>query len=85
MLNLLEPSKFGSYDSFVEAYGDMQSAEQAEKLVELLRPYLLRRTKDDVNLGEQSKRTLLWASLVSSPLPRFSTACPCLVEDSIPA
>ena len=52
MLNLLEPKEFGSYDDFVESYGDMQSAEQAQKLVEVIRPYLLRRTKDDVNLGE---------------------------------
>lgn len=29
----------------------MQSADDAQRLVEQLRPHLLRRTKDDVNLG----------------------------------
>eukprot|EP00966_Prymnesium_polylepis_P123693 2860258-Prymnesium_polylepis.1 len=51
MLDLLEPGKFGSQEAFNASYGGMDSAEQAQGLVEQLRPYLLRRTKDDVDLG----------------------------------
>ena len=51
MLNFLDPSRFDDLDSFVAAYGDMQSAAQVRRLTDTLRPYLLRRTKADVDLG----------------------------------
>jgi len=51
MLDMLEPGAFGSQESFNESFGDMRSAEEAQLLVEKLRPHLLRRTKEDVNLG----------------------------------
>ena len=50
VLNLLDPASFGDSDAFEESYGDMHSAEQVGRLTALLRPYLLRRTKGDVDL-----------------------------------
>ncbi|EOD17057.1 Chromodomain helicase DNA binding protein, partial [Emiliania huxleyi CCMP1516] len=51
MLNVLDPARFDDADRFLASYGDLQSAEQVRALTELLRPYLLRRTKRDVDLG----------------------------------
>ena len=51
MLNLLDEAKFPSLEAFIELYGDMHSAEQVSALTQKLRPYLLRRTKADVDLG----------------------------------
>ncbi|KOO53197.1 myb domain-containing protein, partial [Chrysochromulina tobinii] len=51
ILNLLDAEGFPSLDTFLEQYGDMTSAAQVDALTERLRPYLLRRTKADVDLG----------------------------------
>ena len=48
LLNFIEPSKFYSESKFLAEYGDLSNAEQIEKLHLILRPYLLRRMKDDV-------------------------------------
>ena len=59
LLNFLDPRGFGSLDTFMEQYGDIQSAEQVQALSQALRPYLLRREKADVQLGLQPMEEVL--------------------------
>ena len=51
MLNMLDAERFASLDEFMSQFGDMTEATQVQGLTELLRPYLLRRVKADVDLG----------------------------------
>ncbi|DAZ97083.1 TPA: hypothetical protein N0F65_001267 [Lagenidium giganteum] len=48
LLNFIEPEKFPSQQVFYDEYGDLNSAEQVAALHEQLRPYMLRRVKEDV-------------------------------------
>jgi len=48
LLNILDPKQFNSYDSFSTEFGELKEATQVEKLQEILRPFLLRRLKEDV-------------------------------------
>ena len=70
LLNLLDPARFGDAEDFEERYGDMHSAEQVGRLTALLRPYLLRRTKGDVDLGLAPMRE----TLISVEITNFQKA-----------
>lgn len=48
ILNVVDRTKFGDREYFLERYGNMKSKEQLEELHSLLRPYILRRLKEDV-------------------------------------
>lgn len=48
LLNFIEPDKFPSQQEFYDEYGDLNTAEQVARLHEQLRPYMLRRVKEDV-------------------------------------
>ncbi|CAK4084669.1 unnamed protein product [Aphanomyces euteiches] len=48
LLNFIEPEKFPSQQEFYNMYGDLSSAEQVASLHEQLRPFMLRRVKEDV-------------------------------------
>jgi chromodomain-helicase-DNA-binding protein 7 len=48
LLNYIEPKKFASLDVFTEQFGELKNSEQVGELITLLRPYLLRRMKEDV-------------------------------------
>ena len=48
LLNFMDPDKFASADEFSESFGDLKKTKQVEQLHEVLRPYLLRRMKEDV-------------------------------------
>ncbi|KAI8909625.1 SNF2 family N-terminal domain-containing protein [Gorgonomyces haynaldii] len=48
LLNFLEPEKFASEKSFIDEYGNMNSAADVERLQSLLKPLMLRRLKEDV-------------------------------------
>jgi chromodomain-helicase-DNA-binding protein 7 len=48
LLNFIEPVKFYSSSKFLSEYGDLSNVEQIDKLHQVLRPYLLRRMKEDV-------------------------------------
>ncbi|OQR90058.1 chromodomain protein [Achlya hypogyna] len=48
LLNFIEPEKFPSQKLFYEQYGELNTAEQVASLHEQLRPYMLRRVKEDV-------------------------------------
>jgi chromodomain-helicase-DNA-binding protein 7 len=48
LLNFIEPTKFYSSSKFLAEYGELNNAEQIENLHTVLKPYLLRRMKEDV-------------------------------------
>ncbi|GJD12175.1 Chromodomain-helicase-DNA-binding protein 6 [Galdieria sulphuraria] len=48
LLNFLEPSKFSDESSFLSKFAEISDSETAEKFREMLRPYMLRRQKEDV-------------------------------------
>lgn len=48
LLNFIEPDKFPSQQEFYDEFGDLNTAEQVAQLHEQLRPYMLRRVKEDV-------------------------------------
>ncbi len=48
MLNVVDPAVFGDRDQFLACYGNMQSKETVDELHEIIRPYMLRRLKGDV-------------------------------------
>jgi SNF2 family DNA or RNA helicase len=71
MLHFLEPERFDDVDAFVTSYSDMQSAAQVQSLTDCLRPYLLRRTKGDVDLG----LTPMEETLISVDITNFQKRC----------
>ena len=48
LLNVIDPSTFASLSSFMQDFGDLKDLEQVERLQNLLKPYMLRRMKEDV-------------------------------------
>ena len=56
LLHFIDPRTFTDVDAFVAAFGDMRNASQVEKLDSVLKPYLLRRMKEDVAQNIPSKR-----------------------------
>ena len=48
ILHFLHPSKFASKSEFLNKFGNLKSSEQVKALHTLLRPYMLRRMKQDV-------------------------------------
>ena len=48
LLNFIEPNIFYSAEKFHQEYGDLTNADQIDRLHSVLKPYLLRRMKDDV-------------------------------------
>ena len=48
LLNYIHPEKFTSFDDFKRSFGDLSSHEQVENLNRVLKPYMLRRMKEDV-------------------------------------
>ncbi|KAG8231203.1 hypothetical protein J437_LFUL010900 [Ladona fulva] len=48
LLNFLEPSQFGSSESFLQEFGALKSETEVQKLQALLKPMMLRRLKEDV-------------------------------------
>ena len=48
LLNYIEPKHFSRVDTFKKNFGDLSNAEQIENLNKILKPFLLRRMKEDV-------------------------------------
>ena len=48
LLHFCDPTGFGSKDEFTNKFGQLQDADQVANLHTVLRPYLLRRVKEDV-------------------------------------
>lgn len=48
LLHFCDPDSFGSREEFTNKFGQLQDADQVANLHTVLRPYLLRRVKEDV-------------------------------------
>lgn len=67
LLNVIDEEEFDSVDDFLERYGDMKSQEQTDELHETIRPYILRRLKEDVEKSVPPKaETLIEVELTAS-------------------
>eukprot|EP01130_Rhizamoeba_saxonica_P013576 TRINITY_DN5809_c1_g1_i1.p1 TRINITY_DN5809_c1_g1~~TRINITY_DN5809_c1_g1_i1.p1 ORF type:complete len:1529 (-),score=423.68 TRINITY_DN5809_c1_g1_i1:329-4915(-) len=67
LLSFLEPNNFGSYEEFDKKYGNLETKEQVLELQEYLRPYMLRRMKQDVALSIPPKEeTLITVELTNT-------------------
>lgn len=64
LLSFANPTVFDDKDGFLEKFGEMTDAKQVNELHSLLKPYLLRRVKDDVEKSLPPKEeTILEVSL----------------------
>jgi len=59
LLNYLNPLRFPSRNNFDEKYGNLQNKEQVEELHNLIKPYLLRRMKEDVEKSIPPKEEIV--------------------------
>lgn len=59
LLHFINPDGFDSLDDFIEQYGDMKSKERVDELHETIRPYILRRLKEDVEKSVPPKEETL--------------------------
>ena len=59
LLNFIDPDNYDDMDDFMEEYGDMKSSEKIDKLHETIRPYILRRLKEDVEKSVPPKEETL--------------------------
>ena len=48
LLNIIEPKTFYSFQDFKNRYGKLASADDLNSLKEVIKPYLMRRVKSDV-------------------------------------
>lgn len=58
-MNFVDPDSFGDAEKFMERYGDMKSKERVDELHEEIRPYILRRLKEDVEHSVPPKEETL--------------------------
>jgi len=64
LLHFANPTVFDDIDDFLERFGNMTDSKQVDELHTLLKPYLLRRVKDDVEKSLPPKEeTILEVSL----------------------
>lgn len=66
LLNFIDSSKFCRLESFLEKFGGMKTKEVVNELHELIRPYILRRLKEDVEKSVPPKEeTIIEVELTS--------------------
>jgi SNF2 family DNA or RNA helicase len=59
MLNFVDAAKFPSYDHFREQFGELMTHEQIKHVQQELAPYILRRTKEDVEKSIPNKEEII--------------------------
>ena len=59
LLNIVDPNGFDDLDGFLERYGDIKSKDRVDELHETIRPYILRRLKEDVEKSVPPKEETL--------------------------
>lgn len=59
LLNFIDPEQFKEMEEFLEKYGDIKSKERIDELHESIRPYILRRLKEDVEKSVPPKEETL--------------------------
>jgi SNF2 family DNA or RNA helicase len=66
LLNFIDPDSYNDMDEFLELYGEIKSKEKIDELHENIRPYILRRLKEDVEKSVPPKEeTLIEVELTS--------------------
>jgi hypothetical protein len=66
LLNIIDPESFDDLEEFLVSYGDIKSKEGIDELHENIRPYILRRLKEDVEKSVPPKEeTLIEVELTS--------------------
>jgi SNF2 family DNA or RNA helicase len=58
-LNFIYPKGFNDLDAFLDQYGDIKSKDKIDELHETIRPYILRRLKEDVEKSVPPKEETL--------------------------
>ena len=59
LLNFIDPDGFDDLDDFLDKYGDIKSKDRIDELHETIRPYILRRLKEDVEKSVPPKEETL--------------------------
>jgi SNF2 family DNA or RNA helicase len=59
LLNFIDPDAYDDMDAFMEEFGDMKSKDKIDELHETIRPYILRRLKEDVEKSVPPKEETL--------------------------
>ncbi len=59
LMNFIDPDEFEDCDDFMEKYGNMKSKESVDGLHSVIRPYILRRLKEDVEKSVPPKEETL--------------------------
>ena len=58
LLNFIDPKNYDNLDEFLDEYGDMKSKDKIDELHEKIRPYILRRLKEDVEKSVPPKEEM---------------------------
>jgi chromodomain-helicase-DNA-binding protein 7 len=74
LLNFADSSKFGNLEDFMKKFGDLKDVKQVAKLHETLKPYLLRRIKEDVLKSLPPKEEIIVEVALTSIQKRFYRA-----------
>ncbi len=59
LLNFIDPTEFRSEEDFIERYGDLTVKDRIDEMHERIRPYILRRLKEDVEKSVPPKEETL--------------------------
>jgi superfamily II DNA or RNA helicase len=59
LLHFVDAQRFASQQNFLQDFGEVNSSEQVQKLQEMLKPYLLRRIKSDVEALPPKTETII--------------------------
>lgn len=59
MLNFIDPDEFEDMEDFMDQFGDIKSKDRIDELHETIRPYILRRLKEDVEKSVPPKEETL--------------------------
>jgi SNF2 family DNA or RNA helicase len=74
LLNFADPKRFADMRDFMIKFGDLKSASQVANLHEVLKPYLLRRIKEDVEKSLPPKEETIVEVALTSVQKRFYRA-----------
>ena len=74
LLNFCDPEAYDDLDDFLRKYGDMKDKETIDKLHEEIRPYILRRLKEDVEKSVPPKEETLIEVELTVPQKQYYRA-----------
>ena len=74
LLNFCDEEAYDDLDEFLEKYGDMKDKETVDKLHEEIRPYILRRLKEDVEKSVPPKEETLIEVELTMPQKQYYRA-----------